>query len=135
MLILYAIWAILVIAAIVTHTIRDNRIKATQRKYYEINNSTCEIDSWFYNITHYTLTKQDEFQWSTRLDFEHIPTNSLLYYLIHKCSSNMQRTSETQQQFAIRLMKTDFEKNHGISFDKFMNICKDIHKKNPELLI
>jgi hypothetical protein len=45
------------------------------------------------------------------------------------------RNAETPHDKVIRLLKGDFEKTHGITFEKFIETYNDILENNPEKLI
>lgn len=44
-------------------------------------------------------------------------------------------SEETMEEKVIRILKHDFEKSHGISFDVFMSVYTEIVEKHPEKLI
>lgn len=137
MMVLFGVWAVCIMGAVIVYSIKDN--KSRRQALNRIATSTYELDDWMLKTRHTILTRYDEHQLSLRLDFEQggdtIPKNSLLDYLINKRPGNLRKSCETQKEFVVRLMKTDFERTHGMSFDKFMEVCKDIHENNPEMII
>lgn len=64
-----------------------------------------------------------------------IKSGSLLDYFVNYKNFNVKQESETKKQFVARLLKKDFERSHDISFDEFMDVCRDIHENEPESLI
>lgn len=64
-----------------------------------------------------------------------ITSNSILDYFLSQRNTNTQSLYETKEEFVLRLMKHDFEKNHGISLKEFMEICRNITDNTPEKLI
>ena len=67
---------------------------------------------------------------SNQFKYHYLRDSNLTYKQKYKFFSE-----ETIEEKVIRILKYDFEKSHGISFDVFMNVYKEIIEKNPEKLI
>lgn len=110
--------------------------KKRELQYRQLDYVTFYKEDWLFEQKATKLTKQDEKELETQLQLEinNLPDDSVLEYILNK-RGNKQRENESKKEFVVRLIKTDFEKNHGLQIDEFINICNDIHKNNPEMLI
>lgn len=50
-------------------------------------------------------------------------------------SKALRQPVETDADKVVRILKHDFEKKHGMTFDKFIEVYNDLLKNNPERLI
>lgn len=98
--------------------------------------STFYTEDWILEQKLTKITDADEIELERQLlaESSKIPNDSILDYLVNR-RGNVQRQNETKKEFVVRLMKIDFEKNHGLQLDEFISLCKEIREENPEMLI
>lgn len=114
-------------------------IKIKKQKLQKDNRFTYDPDVWIYTQRNIILNDDELERLERRLTFDNnsgfIPEKSILYYMLNTRKINPMKRNETVDQFVIRSLKNDFEKNNGISFDRFMDGYKKILLNTPEHLI